>query len=80
MEVAGQFMQSTGDVKVDHLVQCEIAKWLGRQIHNSVHLGNPILTASNVHFWPIASFRCDTEFGRDRGKADIDQAAPIKLD
>jgi putative ABC transport system substrate-binding protein len=30
--------------------------------------------------WHIASFRCDAEFGRYRGKADIDQAAPIKLD
>ena len=32
-----------------------------------------------VHTWHIASFRCDAEFGRYRGKADIDQAAPIKL-
>ena len=33
-----------------------------------------------VAFWHIASFRCDTGFGRYRGMADIDQAAPIKLD
>ena len=32
-----------------------------------------------VRNWHIASFRCDAEFGRYRGKADIDQAAPIKL-
>jgi hypothetical protein len=31
-------------------------------------------------FWHIASFRCDAKFGRYRGKADIDQVAPIKLD
>jgi hypothetical protein len=35
---------------------------------------------ANVGSWHIASFRCDAEFGRYRGKADIDQAAPIKLD
>jgi len=28
----------------------------------------------------IASFRCDAEFGRCRGIADIEQAATIKLD
>jgi hypothetical protein len=33
-----------------------------------------------VHTWHIASFRCAAEFGRYRGIADIDQAAPIKLD
>jgi hypothetical protein len=26
--------------------------------------------------WHIASFRCDAEFGRYRGIADIEQAAP----
>jgi hypothetical protein len=31
-------------------------------------------------FWHIASFRRDVEFVRDRGKTDIDQAAPIELD
>src|SRR5450759_1999014 len=31
-------------------------------------------------YWHIASFRCAAEFGRYRGIADIDQAAPIKLD
>jgi len=30
--------------------------------------------------WHIASFRCAAEFDRYRGKADIDQAAPIRLD
>jgi hypothetical protein len=30
--------------------------------------------------WRIASFCCDAEFGRYRGLADIDQAAPINLD
>jgi hypothetical protein len=30
--------------------------------------------------WHIASYRCDAEFGRYRGIADIYQAAPIKLD
>jgi len=33
-----------------------------------------------VCLWRIASFRCDAEFGRYRGIADIDQAAPINLD
>jgi hypothetical protein len=28
----------------------------------------------------IASLRCTTEFGRYRGMADIDNAAPIKID
>jgi hypothetical protein len=31
-------------------------------------------------FWPIASFRRAAEFGRYRSIADINQAAPIKLD
>jgi hypothetical protein len=30
--------------------------------------------------WPIATFRCDAEFGRDPGIADIDQNAPIEFD
>jgi hypothetical protein len=34
----------------------------------------------HVRFWHIASFPCEAEFDRYRGKADIDQAAPIKLD
>ena len=38
------------------------------------------LERSDFVLWPIASFRCDAEFGRYRGKADIDQATPIKLD
>jgi hypothetical protein len=29
---------------------------------------------------PIASFPRDAEFDRYRGMADIDQAAPVKLD
>jgi hypothetical protein len=33
-----------------------------------------------VACWHIASFRCDADFGRYRGIADIDQAAPINLD
>jgi hypothetical protein len=33
-----------------------------------------------VHTWHIASFRCDADFGRYRGIADIDQAASINLD
>ena len=33
-----------------------------------------------VHTWHIASFRCAAEFGRYWGIADVDQAAPIKLD
>jgi hypothetical protein len=36
--------------------------------------------ACHWHHWHIASFRCAAEFGRNRGIADIDQAAPIKLD
>jgi hypothetical protein len=35
---------------------------------------------ANVGQWHIASFRCGAEFGRYQGTADIDQAAPIKLD
>jgi hypothetical protein len=31
----------------------------------------------NVCFWPIATFRCVAEFGRYRGIADIESAAPI---
>ena len=38
------------------------------------------LSSGRVRCWHIASFRCDAEFGRHRGKADIDQAASIKLD
>jgi hypothetical protein len=34
----------------------------------------------HVCSWPIATFRCTAEFGRYRGIADVDQAAPIKLD
>jgi len=34
----------------------------------------------DVRSWRIASFRGDAEFGRYRGIADIDQAAPINLD
>jgi hypothetical protein len=34
----------------------------------------------DVPVWHIASFPCEAEFDRYRGKADIDQAAPIKLD
>ena len=37
------------------------------------------MKGADVRVWHIASFRCDAEFGRYRGKADIDQAAPIKL-
>jgi hypothetical protein len=33
-----------------------------------------VKSGANLRNWPIASFRCDAEFGR--GKADIDQAAP----
>jgi hypothetical protein len=35
---------------------------------------------ANVGYWHIASYRCGAEFGRYQGIADIDQAAPIKLD
>jgi hypothetical protein len=35
---------------------------------------------SHVGSWHIATFRCAAEFGRNRGIADIEQAAPIKLD
>jgi hypothetical protein len=35
---------------------------------------------AHVSSWHIASFRCDADFGRYRGIADIDQAAPINLD
>jgi hypothetical protein len=38
------------------------------------------ITLADFRLWRIASFRCDTEFGRYRGIADIDQAAPINLD
>jgi hypothetical protein len=31
-------------------------------------------------YWPIATFRCDAEFGRYLGIADIDQNAPIEFD
>jgi hypothetical protein len=30
-----------------------------------------------VRLWHIASFRCDAEFGRDRGIADMDHAEQI---
>jgi hypothetical protein len=33
-----------------------------------------------VWIWHIASFHGDAEFGRYRDIADIDKAAPIKLD
>ena len=36
--------------------------------------------AANVSCWPIASFRCDAEFGRYWGIPDIDRSGPIKLD
>jgi hypothetical protein len=35
--------------------------------------------ADDVAFWHIASFRCDAEFGRYRGIADLKQPAPLKL-
>jgi hypothetical protein len=35
---------------------------------------------AHVRSWHIASFRGDAEFGRYRGIAAIDQAAPIKLE
>jgi hypothetical protein len=35
---------------------------------------------ADFRYWHIASIRCAAEFGRSRGIADIDQAAPIKLD
>src|SRR5216684_3325657 len=38
------------------------------------------LERSDFVLWHIASFRCAAEFGRYRGIADIDRAAPIKLD
>jgi hypothetical protein len=36
--------------------------------------------SQDVAYWPIATFRCVVEFGRYRGIADIESAAPIKLD
>jgi len=38
------------------------------------------ISLCNGRYWQIASFRCDADFGRYRGIADIDQAAPINLD
>ena len=35
---------------------------------------------ADLRLWHIASFRGAAEFGRYRGIADIDQAAPIKFD
>jgi hypothetical protein len=34
---------------------------------------NPQIAPGDVAYWHIASFRCDTEFGRYRGIADTDQ-------
>jgi hypothetical protein len=36
-------------------------------------------SACHFRLWHIASFRGAAEFGRNRGIADIDQAAPTKL-
>jgi hypothetical protein len=36
--------------------------------------------AECFRFWHIASFRSVAEFGRPRSIADIDQAAPVKVD
>jgi hypothetical protein len=36
--------------------------------------------AAHLAAWHIASFCPAAEFDRNRGMADIDQAAPIKLD
>ena len=38
-----------------------------------------VIDRPHVAFWHVASFRCAAEFGRDRGIADIEQAAAIKL-
>jgi hypothetical protein len=46
--------------------------WCGADFQN--------VRSTNFRSWHIASFRCDAEFGRDRGIADIDCAAPIKSD
>ena len=27
----------------------------------------------NIAYWPIATLRCEAEFGRDRGIADVDE-------
>lgn len=43
-------------------------------------LGAPLTPAPNGRFWHIASFGCDAEFDRLRSIADIDRAAPVKLD
>src|ERR1700739_3963234 len=41
-----------------------------KDVHRSVlSIGSPFSSS-----WPIASFRCGTEFGRYRGIADIGQA------
>jgi hypothetical protein len=39
-----------------------------------------IAAIAHSRLWHIASSRCAAEFGRYRGIADIDQAAPINLD
>jgi hypothetical protein len=36
--------------------------------------------SGQIRKWHIASFRCAAEFGRYRGIADIEKAAPIKPD
>jgi len=50
--------------RADHLLHT--ARWSNRR--------------ADVRLWHIATFRCAAEFGRYRGIADIEQAAPIKLD
>jgi hypothetical protein len=49
-----------------------------------LNIPEPFLLRADIivdgRMWHIASFRCDAEFGRDRGKANIDDVAPIKLD
>jgi hypothetical protein len=35
------------------------------------------LASGDFRFWPIATFRCDAELGRNRGGADIEHAAPM---
>jgi hypothetical protein len=37
------------------------------------------LPRGNVGQWHVAAFRCGAEFGRYRGIADIEHAAPIRF-